>query len=214
MTYMNIRRVFIFMAVIFLISVAFVFATNVIIYITTKSYIYHEISKARASQTAIILGAQVLSKGRLSPVLKDRVDTAITLYEAKKVANILVSGDNATASYNEVNPVRIYLLEKGVLEKDIFLDHAGFDTYSTMYRARNVFNVSSVLIVSQPFHLPRAVFIARSLSVDAYGVSALSKKILFRNYVREIFANVKAMFDLIFNVKPKYLGTPQPIHFR
>ena len=202
------------MAVIFLISVAFVFATNVIIYITTKSYIYHEISKARASQTAIILGAQVLSKGRLSPVLKDRVDTAITLYEAKKVANILVSGDNATASYNEVNPVRIYLLEKGVLEKDIFLDHAGFDTYSTMYRARNVFNVSSVLIVSQPFHLPRAVFIARSLSVDAYGVSALSKKILFRNYVREIFANVKAMFDLIFNVKPKYLGTPQPIHFR
>jgi SanA protein len=139
------------------------------------------------------------------------VDVAVQLYKLKKVSKIIVSGDNSTISYNEVNPVRIYLLDKGVLDQDIFLDHAGFNTYSTMYRARDIFKVRSILIVSQSFHLPRAVFVARSLGINARGVNADAGHVLFKNYVREVFSNEKAVIDLIFATKPKYLGTEIPI---
>jgi SanA protein len=205
------KRFYIFGTVIFLITIILIFTINLIIYIETKPYIYNKISKAPDVQAAIIPGAAVLSNRDLSPVLKDRVNMAIQLYESKKVSKILISGDNSIVSYNEVNPVRIYLLNKGVLDQDIFLDHAGFDTYSTMYRARNIFKVSSILIVSQSFHLPRAVFIARELGIDAYGINADIGHIPFSNYTREVFANEKAVLDLILNRRPKYLGTKIPI---
>jgi SanA protein len=205
------KRFFIFSTIILLVIITVIFTINLTIHIESKPYIYNEISKAPNAQVAIIPGAAVLSNHDLSPILKDRVGKAIQLYEAKKVSKILVSGDNSTVSYNEVNPVRIYLLNKGVLDQDIFLDHAGFDTYSTMYRARDIFKVSSALVVSQSFHLPRAVFIARQLGMDAYGVNADAGHILFSNYIREVFADEKAILDLIFHVKPKYLGEQIPI---
>ena len=136
---------------------------------------------------------------------------AIKLYEAKKVSKILVSGDNSTDSHNEVNPVRLYLISKGIPDEDIFLDHAGFDTYSTMYRARDIFGVSSTLVTTQSFHLPRAIFIARQLGIEAYGVNADVGHMLFRNYVRETLANEKAFLNLILHRKPKYLGEKIPI---
>jgi SanA protein len=105
-----------------------------------------------------------------------------------------------------VNPVRLYLISKGVPDQDIFLDHAGFDTYSTMYRARDIFEVNSILISTQSFHLPRAVFIARALGIEANGVNADVGHMLFRNKVREVLANEKAVFDLLFQIKPKFLG--------
>ena len=152
-----------------------------------------------------------MKDGALSPIFIDRVDMAIKLYEAKKVSKILVSGDNSTVIHNEVNPVRLYLISKGIPDQDIFLDHAGFDTYSTMYRAKSIFGVSSMLITTQSFHLPRAVFIARELGIKAYGVNADVGHILFRNYVREMLADEKAVLDLMFNRKPKYLGDKIPI---
>ena len=127
------------------------------------------------------------------------------------MAKILVSGDNSTVSHNEVNPVRLYLLSKGIPDEDIFLDHAGFDTYSSMYRARAIFGISSMLIATQSFHLPRAIFIARELGIDAYGVNADSGHILLRNYVRETFSDEKALFDIVFHTRPKYLGNTIPI---
>jgi len=144
----NMKRVSRFIISIFLIIIIVIVAVNGLILFTTKPYIYNKDSQILNAQTAIILGASVLPDRSLSPILKDRVDTAIQLYNAKKVSKILVSGDNGTVTYNEVNPVRIYLLNKGVLDQDIFLDHAGFDTHSTMYRARDIFKVDSVLIVS------------------------------------------------------------------
>jgi SanA protein len=110
-----------------------------------------------------------------------------------------------------VNPVRLYLTRKGVPEEDIFLDHAGFDTYSTMYRARDIFGVVSVLVVTQSFHLPRAVFIAQNLGLQADGVNADVGYIFKRNYARELLANVKAILDLSVSRQPKYLGDPIPI---
>lgn len=191
--------------------ILFVLITNGVVYVGTKAYIYDDAMNAPNAQTALVPGAAVFRDGTLSPVFTDRVDMAVTLYEAKKVSKILVSGDNSTESHNEVNPARLYLLNKGVPDQDIFLDHAGFDTYSTMYRARDIFGVSSILITTQSFHLPRAVFIARQLGIEAYGVNADVGRILFRNYVREVFANEKAALDLIFNTKPKYLGERIPI---
>jgi len=207
------KKFFKFFVNIFLLAVVLFFAVNFFIYIKSKPYIYNEISEApnAKAEVAIIPGAAVLSNNDLSPILKDRVDTAIKLYELKKVSKIIVSGDNSTVGYNEVNPVRIYLLNKGVLDQDIFLDHAGFNTYSTMYRARDVFKVSSALVVTQSFHLPRSVFLARELGINAHGVNADAGHILFKNYARETFANVKVVLDLILKTKPKYLGAEIPI---
>lgn len=161
--------------------------------------------------TAIVLGASVLPNGDLSLVLKDRADTAIQLYLEEKVTNILVTGDDGTLTHNEVKPIRKYLLANGIPDKAIFLDHAGFDTYSSMYRARDIFKVSSVVIVTQSFHLPRSVFIARKLGIDAYGVSADRHQYFFNNNFREVFADVKAVIDILIHRKPKYLGDIVPI---
>ncbi len=188
-----------------------VFVVNIDIYLETKSYIFNNVEDVPNAEAALIPGAAILKNGAPAPIFLDRVDMAIKLYQAKKVSKILVSGDNSTVTHNEVNPVRVYLLSKGIPDQDIFLDHAGFDTYSTMYRARDIFGVSSVLITSQSFHLPRAVFIARRLGMRAYGVNADSGHILLQNNIREGFAEVKAVFNLLLNRIPKYLGDKIPI---
>jgi SanA protein len=153
----------------------------------------------------------VLPSGQLSPVLRWRADAAIDLYKAQKVSKILVSGDNGTRRYNEVDPTYDYLIQNGVADEDIFLDYAGFDTYSTMYRAKDIFVVDSVIISTQSFHLPRSVFIARALGLRAYGIRADVGPLLFKNYVRETLAKEKAVIDLAFRRKPKYLGEQIPI---
>ncbi len=184
---------------------------NAVIYFVSYPYLYADISNAPQAQAVLIPGAAILKNGQPSSIFIDRVDTAIALYQAKKVSKILVSGDNSTIFHNEVNPVRIYLLKKGIPDEDIFLDHAGFDTYSSMYRARDIFGIKSVLISTQSFHLPRAVFLARMLGLEAYGVRSDVGHILFRNYVREVLADEKAIIDLILHKKPKYLGDEIPI---
>lgn len=164
-----------------------------------------------SAQTALVPGAGVLADGTLSPVLQDRVDAAIKIYKAGLVQKILVTGDNSTLAHNEVNPMSNYLMGKGIPPKDIFLDHAGFDTYSSMYRARTVFGVSSTIVVTESFHLPRSVYIARSLGMEAYGVSADNGHYLWTNYTHEWFADVKAIGDLLLRREPKYLGPLIPI---
>lgn len=177
----------------------------------SRSFIYTDFQEVPHTIVAIIPGAYVAEDGTLSPVLKDRVNAAIKLYSAKKVDKILVTGDNSTLTYNEVNPVRDYLLAEGILDQDIFLDHAGFDTYSSMYRARDVFLIDSAVIVTQSFHLPRVVFTARRLGISAFGYSADNGSYLFRNNIREYFADVKAVLNLTLHRKPKYLGSEIPI---
>ncbi len=177
----------------------------------THSSIYTMVDAVPKAEVALVLGASVSSGGVLSNVLKERADEAIALYRAGKVSKILVTGDNATLSHDEVDPVGKYMVAEGVPKSDIFLDHAGFDTYSSMYRARDVFNVSSMIIVSQQFHLPRAVFIAHTLGIKAYGESASQRGLLLYNSLREIPASDKALFDLLFARVPKYLGEQYPI---
>lgn len=191
--------------------VALIVAAYFTIYLATKSYIYNAVTEIPSAQAALIPGAAIFEDGALSSIFLDRVDKAIELYNAGKVSKILVSGDNSTVSHNEVNPVRLYLISKNIPDEDIFLDHAGFDTYSSMYRARDIFGVTSLIVSTQSFHLPRAVFIAHRLGIEAYGVNADVGHMLFRNYIRELLANVKAVFNLVLHTKPKYLGEKIPI---
>jgi len=196
----------------FLLGVALgVMLINCFIYLKSKPYIYDSVEKAPEAQAVIILGAAVYVDGRLSPVFENRVERALEVYRAGKVPKILVSGDNSSIYHNEVNPVKNYLVEKGVPEEDIYLDHAGFDTYSTMYRAKEIFKADTVVVVTQAFHLPRSIFLARSLGLTAYGVKAEDGRTVFMNYFREKFANVKAVINLVFNREPKFLGEEIPI---
>jgi len=160
------------------------------------------------SKVALVLGASVKSDGTLSGVLRDRADTALELYESGKVERVLISGDNRSHDYNEVVPVKHYLIGRGVPAQDIYLDYAGFDTYSSVYRAREVFSVSEVLIVTQKFHLPRALFLAQALSLNAVGVKADRNHYprIWYFYAREIPAFLKAMFEVVIGAKPRHLG--------
>ncbi|MBU4141440.1 YdcF family protein [Patescibacteria group bacterium] len=190
-----------------------VFLINYNVNSASRPYIFSETENAPKTEVALILGAKVYNDGRLSDMLKDRADTAINLYESGKVNKILVSGDHEKEEYDEVNAVKNYLLEKGVKCEDIFLDHAGFDTYDSLYRAKEIFEARSVAIVSQNFHLPRAVYIGRGLGLETYGASADLHTYgnIESNITREFFANVKAFWDVNLSVKPKFLGEPIPL---
>lgn len=192
--------------------ILFILGTNLTFYLGTKDYIYTDATIAPHAEVALVLGASLAQDGKPAPIFTDRMDSAVALYKAGKVPKILVSGDNSTVAHNEVNPARLYLISNGIPDEDIFLDHAGFDTYSSLYRARAIFGVSSVLITTQSFHLSRALFIARGLGMTAYGVDTDVGYILPRNYVREVFAREKALIDLVIGRKPKYLGDAIPIH--
>jgi len=205
------KRIFLIGVLALELIATFVITTNALVYLQTSGHIYRNPADVPVVRVALVPGAALARPQVLSPIFAERVDIAIALYEAKKVSKILVSGDNSTVEHNEVNPARLYLMSKGIPDEDIFLDHAGFDTYSSLYRARDVFGVTSVVIATQSFHLPRAVFIARKLGMEAYGISADTGPVLAYNYIREVFADEKALFDLAFGRAPKYLGDIIPI---
>ena len=149
----------------------------------------------------------VYSDSSLSPIVKDRVDKAIELYKAGKVKRFLLSGDHGTKKYDEVNCMKRYMKEMGIAEKEIFLDHAGSDTYSSVVRAEKVFNVKDMIIVSQEFHLARALYIARKKGLTAYGYVADKRRYagIKSMEIREYLANVKAFFSVLFNISPHFL---------
>ncbi len=179
----------------------------------SEGNIYTQVDHLPEKQVALVLGALVYSDGHLSDMFADRVQTGLELYQAGRVKKILVSGDHGRKGYDEVNAAKKNLLDAGVREEDIFLDHAGFDTYDSLYRARDVFQAESLIIVSQEFHLPRAVYIAQSLGIDAVGMKADKQDYAGtqRNELREYFARVKAVKDVLFQVGPKFGGEVIPL---
>lgn len=198
--------------IIFLCFAIFIFANYRVVSIS-KKYIYQNIYDLPTAQTALVLGAGVKSNGQLSDILRDRADTAIELYRNKIVSKILATGDNGTIHYNETQAMEKYFLENSIPSKDLFLDYAGFDTYDSMYRARDVFEAESLIVVTQNFHLSRAVYFGRTLGMDVYGIS--SDRQTYRGIrwfkFRESLARVKGFFDILFHAKPKFLGTPIPL---
>lgn len=190
-------------------SLAVIFAgIQAYVLLTAQPYI-RDSENAPTVDAILVLGAQVYKNDKPSPVLQDRLDYACALYKAGKSEKIIVSGDHGTPDYDEVNTMKDYLLNKGVPRADIFLDHAGFDTYDSMYRAKNIFCVKSVLVCTQQFHMGRALYIARRLGIEAYGVPAPDKAMyrMAYNQVRECFARAKSVVDVEVLKRPsKYLG--------
>ncbi len=160
------------------------------------------------SLVAIVPGASVLRNGTPSDILRDRLETAVELYDRGEVSVFLLSGDNGQEDYDEVNAMKTYLLGKNIPPEKIFLDHAGFDTYDTLYRAKHIFGVTSAHLITQKYHLNRGLFIGRSLGMMINDVAADRQPYVKARWFafRETLANVKAVWDIMCKTQPKYLG--------
>ncbi len=195
-----------------LLGVLAVGAMNAVVYFTGKAHI-RSAAEVEPAEAAIVLGALVFPDGRVSDMVADRLETAYELYQGGKVKKILITGDHGQVEYDEVNTMRRYLENKGVPTPDIFMDHAGFDTYDSMYRARDVFQVKTAIVVTQNFHLTRAVYIARKLGLEAQGVVA-DKHVYVKAWyydLRELAARVKGFGEVLIRRKPVFLGPVIPI---
>ncbi|MBE15196.1 MAG: ElyC/SanA/YdcF family protein [Dokdonia sp.] len=210
----RLKRIAIILIAFVALLLVFVFSLSAHIRNTTADYIFAKAEEVPNSYTVIVLGASVKSDGNLSVILKDRVESALQLYTLGKVKRFLLSGDNGTHSYNEPKAMKAYLKERGVDEDHIFLDYAGFDTYDSMYRASAIFEVDQAIIVTQNFHLPRAVYIARKLGLPYVGY--VGDKHIYAheeaNKKRELLANVKAYMEILFRKEPTFLGEKIPIN--
>ncbi len=163
----------------------------------------------------LVLGAGVHGE-TLSHMLEDRVKTGISLYEKGASPKILMSGDHGREDYDEVNAMKNYAKKEGVPSADIFMDHAGFSTYESMYRAKEVFCAKKIIIVSQKYHLYRAIYVARSLGLEAYGVDAQLRPYAadtnIFNTLREFLARNKDFLYVRLHPSPTYLGEAIPIN--
>lgn len=158
---------------------------------------------------ALVLGAGLTPSGQPSLMLRDRLEAAASIYRAGRVEKILASGDHGTVEHDEVGVMRARLVELGVADEDVFTDHAGFDTWSSAVRARKVFGARKVVVITQRFHLARAVWLARRAGLDAQGVAADRHAYGERGTVarvRELFARVKAVGEAAVGREPHHLG--------
>jgi SanA protein len=170
---------------------------------------------APISSVAIVFGAGLWRDGSPTPVLRDRVFTASELYFAGKVKKILMSGDNRTEFHNEPEAMRQYALSLGVPDDDIVLDYAGWRTYDTCYRAKSIFDIENAILVTQAFHLDRAIYTCNNLGLPAVGVIADQREYRKRSLLwwnsREIPATLVALWEVHFARPLPILGEPEPI---
>lgn len=178
----------------------------------------YPLEKVPDRPVAIVFGAQIFGDGRLSAMLNDRVRMGAALYHEGKVQALLLTGDNSQVEYNEPEAMRQYALNFGVPDDAIVLDYAGFRTYDSCYRARDIFQVSGAILVTQRFHLDRALLVCNALGIDSVGVAAdvmrptgYAQRSLLSSEIREFPATVYSVFDLLRGEKPTYLGDPLPI---
>jgi len=173
------------------------------------------LTEVASHRVVIVFGAGLWRDGTATPVLHDRVQTAANMYLAGKVERLLMSGDNRFVDYNEPAVMRDLALSLGIPEDAIALDYAGRRTYDTCYRAKAIFGVKSAILVTQAFHLPRAIYLCNQLGIDSVGVKAdlriyRKSSLLYWN-VRELFATVAALWDVNISHPVPVLGDPEPI---
>lgn len=178
-----------------------------------KEFIFESIDVPKAD-AILVLGAYVTPDGTVSYMLNDRLTVAYELYQMGKAEKLIVSGDHGRKDYDEVNAMKKFLMDKGISDQDIFMDHAGFSTYESLYRARDIFQVKRVIIVTQEYHLMRAVFIGRELGIEAYGVVSDKRNYVYMDFykIREIAARNKDFLTAkIIKPKPTFLGDEIPV---
>lgn len=209
----KLKKILLFSLMCFSLLICAIWGLHIYIAQSTNSRIFEKAAQVPSFHTVIILGASVHSDGKLSPILQDRVDTGLYLYKSGKAKRFLLSGDNRSSDYDEVNAMRNYLLERDVPEEHIFIDPAGIDTYDSMYRSRAVFKVYDAIVVTQEFHLPRTIFIAKNLGLNYYGYPAVSRKYQTESSLRrrEKLANFKALYEVFSQQVPMGVQEPTPV---
>ena len=172
-----------------------------------------EDAKDFGADCIVILGCKVKEDGQPSDMLRDRLQRGIELYRLGAAPKIIMSGDHGRKNYNEVGTMKQYAVEAGVPSSDVFMDHAGFSTYETVYRAKEIFGAKKVIIVTQKYHLYRALYIAKSLGLDAVGVDSdlETYRGQLKRDVREVLARCKDFATSIIKPKPTYLGEAVPV---
>lgn len=165
------------------------------------------------ADAALVLGAQVKADGSMSKMLTERVDMGIALYQAGVVKKIIMSGDHGREDYDEVNTMKDYAVAKGVPSEDIFMDHAGFSTYESMYRAKEIFQVESMVVVTQQYHLYRALYDGMAFGMEVKGVPCDTAVYYGDTYrkCREMLARLKDFGYTIVKPEPTYLGETIPV---
>lgn len=210
----RIKRFFIILISAAVLLATAVFVPNFIVIKKSESNIVTLEAAAELSDVdcAVILGAGV-REGKPTPMLRDRLLVGIDLYKSGAVKKLIMSGDHGSADYDEVNIMKSFAVENGIPDEDIFMDHAGFSTYETIYRAREIFEADNIIIVSQKYHLYRALYIAEKLGIKSVGVSADldTYRGQTKRDLREILARDKDFFKCIFKPKPTYLGDKIPV---
>ena len=202
--------------IIIVLVIGFITVISINFYVksTTKKLILNddEYSQLTDVDCIIILGAGIWGD-KPSPMLEDRLQEGINLYQNGVFDKIIMSGDHGRKEYDEVNIMKNYAIEKGIPSENIFMDHAGFSTYESIYRAKDIFQVKKVIIVTQKYHLYRALYIANRLGLEAYGVGADPRKYVGATYreTREILARNKDFVKCIFKPNPTYLGDTIPV---
>ena len=164
-------------------------------------------------QCILVLGCAVWADNQPSPMLKDRLDTAIELYKAGAAPKLLLSGDNSVVEYSEPDCMLQYTLAQGVPAEDIFLDYAGFSTYDSAYRAKTIFRAERLIVVTQKYHLFRALHTCDKLGITAKGVASNQRKYVgrFKREAREVLARDKDLVKVIIKPEPTFLGEEIPI---
>lgn len=192
-----------------IVSMAAIIVSEVMVKTVTKNHLYNSISEVPHKKVGLLLGtARWTLDGRKNLYYQYRINAAVELFNAKKIDYILVSGDNGTKYYDEPSTIKKDLIARGIPKNRIVLDYAGFRTLDSVVRANKVFVEDDFMVISQPFHNERAVFIAKAKGIKAIGYNArrVTHKFGIKVQIRERFARVKMMLDLIFGVQPKFLG--------
>ncbi len=207
----KIKKVGKVLGILLILGIFILFSINILVKQTTKKQIVQNTIEENYD-AILVLGAGIWGD-RPSPMLEDRLLTAISLYEEGASQKIIMSGDHGRKDYDEVNLMKNFVKEKGIPSENIFMDHAGFSTYESLYRAKEIFGVKKIIIVTQKYHLYRSLYIANKLGIEAVGVPADIRTYAgqSKRELREIVARGKDLLKCILKPKPTYLGESIPI---
>ena len=186
-----------------------IYACNFLVKKAAKDKLYTNVNNVSVNKVGLVLGTvKYLANGRVNLYYKYRVDAAVSLYKSSKISFIIVSGDNSSEKYDEPTSFKNDLIKAGIPASRIFLDYAGFRTLDSVVRVKEIFGQTNVTIISQKFHNERAIYLANHFGINAIGFNAkgVSRKYGLKVQLREYLARVKVFVDILFNVKPKFLG--------
>lgn len=189
--------------------IGFISVANYLIVKNAENKTYFEIGDLKKSKVGLLLGtSKHLKSGYINPYYTYRLEAAVELYKSGKIDFILVSGDNGSQGYDEPTAFREDLIKSGIPENKIVLDYAGFRTLDSVIRAKEIFGQTKITIISQKFHNERAIYLAEKNGIQAVGYNAknVAKRFGIKVQLREYLARTKVFLDIVFNVKPKYLG--------